>query len=74
MRKPRLTWGAWLEVGKTQVASRAWQMLEVGTSSWSELQPCKPYTSDGSAASSGSAPFRLCGCGQLVQPLWSWSP
>ena len=31
MRKPRLTWGAWLDVGKTRVGSRAWQMLEVGT-------------------------------------------
>lgn len=31
MRKPRLTWGAWLEVGKRQVRSWDWQMPEVGT-------------------------------------------
>lgn len=42
MRKPRLTRGAWLEVGKTQVGSRAWQMLEVGTWSWSERSQVSP--------------------------------
>lgn len=72
-----LCWGARLEVGERQVGSLnslAWQTLVVGIWSRSRLQPGKPYASDRSALSSGSAPFRLCGSGQLVHLLWPWVP